>query len=191
MVAFVAIFVAPSVTAQNGRLHTGEEPPLPLRGEIHTIADPAPLRSFKDLCERADMIVEGVVETDAVRRMPGRNANIETDFWIAVNRVINGPPDTRKLVVSENGGTFGELHLVMNYPLKQPGERYILFLYADKHQDRPQIPGLVRYRDDVFYGRYLVDKGTIRLHLPESAHTQYDGMTTEAFAVEIAGQLGK
>jgi len=28
-----------------------------------------------------------------------------------------------------------------------------------------QPPGLAQYRDDVFYGRYLTDEGTIQLHL--------------------------
>jgi hypothetical protein len=109
MFALVAILITSSVaTAQNARLRTGEEPPRPLKGEIHAIADPAPLCSFKDLCERADMIVEGVVETDAVRRMPGRNPNIETAFWIAVNRVIKGPcgrkdcPELKIVVLETN-----------------------------------------------------------------------------------------
>jgi hypothetical protein len=55
----------------HGRFLAGEEPPQPLRGEIHAIADPVLLRSFKELCDRADAIVEGVVETDASRMMPG------------------------------------------------------------------------------------------------------------------------
>src|SRR6266481_3568956 len=82
---------------QSGRLRAGEEPPRPLRGEIHAIADPAPLRSFKDLCDRAAAIVEGVVETDASRMMPGRGTPIETDFWITVDRVLKGPMDTPKI----------------------------------------------------------------------------------------------
>jgi len=184
------VIAAGAVPAQQSRPIVGSPPVEPLKGQIHAIADPAPLRSFRDLCQHADLIVEGVVDTVAARRMPGRNGNIETDYWIAVNRVIKGPPNTRKLVTSELGGTFGELQVVMNYPLMQRGERYVLFLYADTYADRrPQIPGLARYRDDVFYGRYLIDNGKVHLHLPASDNKKYDGMTVEAFASEIAAQL--
>ena len=183
------VIAAGTVAAQESRPIVGAPPQAPLKGQIHAIADPAPLRSFRDLCEHADLIVEGVVETVATRRMPGRNGNIESDYWIAVNRVIKGPPETHKLVTSELGGTFGELQVVMNYPLMQPGERYVLFLYADKDSNRPQIPGLTRYRDDVFYGRYLVDNGEVHLNLPVSYNKKYDGMTVGAFASEIAAQL--
>jgi len=183
------VISAGAVAAQESRPMVGATPVAPLKGQIHAIADPAPLRSFRDLCEHADLIVEGVVETVAARRMPGRNGNIETDYWIAVNRVIKGPPETHKLVTSELGGTFGELQVVMNYPMMQRGERYVLFLYADKYPDRPPIPGLARYRDDVFYGRYLIDNGKVHLHLPASNNKKYDGMTVEAFASEIAAQL--
>lgn len=183
------VIVAGTAAAQNSRPIVGSQPPTPLKGQIHAIADPAALRSFKDLCEHVDLIVQGTVETLASRRMPGIHGNIETDYWIAVNRVIKGPPETRKLVTSELGGTFGELQVVMNYPLMQPGERYVLFLYADKYPDRPQIPGLARYRDDVFYGRYLIENGKVHLNLPASANKKYDGMTVEAFASEIGAQL--
>jgi hypothetical protein len=116
---------------QTGRLGAGEQPPQPLRGVIHGFADPMPVRSFKDLCDRADAIIEGVVEADASRMMPGRDSRIETDFWIAVSRVLKGSVDTPKIVVFEMGGTFGELQLIMNLPLLQRGERYVLFLHAD------------------------------------------------------------
>jgi len=176
---------------QEGRRRAGDEPPSPLKGDIRTIADPMPLPSFKYLCEHADMIVEGVVETEATRRLPGRDVRIETDFWIAVDRVIKGPSDTRKLVTSEMGGAFGELRLIMNYSLLERGQRYILFLYADHYPDRPQIPGLARYRDDSFYGRYLIEDGkvSVRLNAPVSALRQYEGMTTDQFFAEIRAQL--
>jgi hypothetical protein len=93
-------------------------------------------------------------------------------------------------VTSELGGTFGDLQVVMNYPLMQHGERYVLFLYADTYADRrPQIAGLARYRDDVFYGRYLIDNGKVHLNLPASDNKKYDGMMVEAFSAEIAAQL--
>ena len=177
---------------ETGRVRAGEQPPPPLKGEIHAIADPAPMRSFKDLCDRADMIVEGAVETDAARVMRGRgDYRVETDFWIAVDRVLKGPSDTRRLVVSEMGGTFGELRLLMNYTLMQRGQRYVLFLYEDKSQARPPVPGLTRYQDNVFYGRYLVEDGTVRSTFPVSETAQYNGMTVDQFRAEIRKQLGK
>jgi hypothetical protein len=187
LLLWVVVIAAGIAAAQESRQMVGAPPATPLKGQIHAIADPAPLRSFRDLCEHADLIVEGVVETLASRRMPGIHGNIETDYWVAVKRVIKGPPETRKLATSELGGTFGELQVVMNYPLMQRGERYVLFLYTDTYADRrPQIPGLARYRDDVFYGRYLVDNGKVRLNLPASDNKKYDGMTVDAFAAEIA-----
>jgi hypothetical protein len=47
------------------------------------------------------------------------------------------------------GGTFGELHLIMNFPLLQRGERYVLFLYADKRPGVPPAPGLPRYKAEI------------------------------------------
>ena len=180
---------ASAFAQQTGRLRAGEEPPRPLRGEIHAIADPAPLRSFKDLCDRAAAIVEGVVETDASRMMPGRGTPIETDFWITVDRVLKGPMDTPKIVVSEMGGTFGELHLIMNFPLLQRGERYILFLYADKRPGIPPVNGLPRYEAEIFYGTFKVDAGKIRPFFNDPFEGRYTGLTPEAFAVEIAAEV--
>jgi hypothetical protein len=181
--------LAANVLAQpTGRLRAGEEPPQPVRGEIHAIADPMPMRSFKDLCNRADAIVEGVVETDAARLMPGSPGHIETDFWIAVDRVLKGPVDTPKIVVSEMGGTFGELHLIMNFPLLQRGQRYVLFVYADK-AGRPPVPGLPRYTAEIFYGTFRVESGKIMPFFNPPFEGKYTGWTAEAFASEIAAEL--
>jgi hypothetical protein len=180
---------APAFPQQTGRVRAGEVPPQPLRGEIHAIADPAPLRSFKELCDRADAIVEGVVETDASRMMPGRGDHIETDFWIAVSRVFKGSVDTPKIVVSEMGGTFGELHLIMNFPLLRRGERYVLFLYADKRPGVPPVPGLLRYEAEIFYGTFRVDAGKTQLFFRDPFEGKYTGLTLEAFAGEITAAL--
>ena len=196
MLASVAVSIATSAARAQ------KEPPLPPDRVAHGMVVPKPLLSSKALCERADMIVEGVVERSAVTSTNdglGGGSN-QTYFLIAVSRVIKGPPDTHNLVASETGGALEGLRQVMNYPLMQTGERYVLFLYSDNRVDPaylpglfglPYIPGLARYRDDIFYGRYLVDKGQVRLHLPKSDHTQFDGLTPEAFAHEIAAQLAK
>jgi len=182
--------LAANVLAQpTGRLRAGEVPPQPLRGELHAIADPAPMRSFKDLCTRVDAIVEGVVETDASRLMPGSPSHIETDFWIAVDRVLKGPVDTSKIVVSEMGGTFGELHLIMNFPLLQRGQRYFLFLYSDKRPGVPPVPGLPRYQAEVSYGTFRVEAGKIMPFFNPPFEGKYTGWTTDAFASEIAAEL--
>ena len=52
---------------------------------------------------------------------------------------------------------------------------------------RSQAP--VRYRDDAFYGRYLIANGKVHLNLTASDNKKYDGMTVEAFTSEIAAQL--
>jgi hypothetical protein len=189
LVSLLLVLVGSVFAQPAGRLRAGEEPPQPLRGDIHAIADPAPMRSFKELCDRAAAIVEGVVETDAPRNMPGRGVHIETDFWIAVNRVLKGPADTPKIVVSEMGGTFGELHLIMNFPLLQRGDRYVLFLYEDKRPGLPAVPGLPRYEAEIFYGTFKVDAGKIQTFFRDPFETKYAGWTTDAFAAEIANVL--
>jgi len=182
-------FLAVSASAQqDGRVRAGETPPPPVRGEIHAIADPAPLRSFKDLCVRADAIVEGLVETAASRRMSGP-ALVETDFWIAVDRVIKGPADAPKLVVSERGGTYGDLHLMMNFPLLQTGQRYVLFLYTDQRPEVPPFPGLPRFRAEIFYGTFFVDGGAIRPLVRDPFQGKYTGMTPDEFALAISAEL--
>lgn len=182
------VMFAVTLSAQQVRGHYGEEPQI-LKGEIHAIVDPVPLRSFKQLCERADAIVEGVVETDATRRMPGPGVHIETDFWIAVGRVVKGSVATPKIVVSEMGGTFGELHLITNLPLLERGERYVLFLYEDKRPGVPPVPGLARFEADTFYGTFKLDAGKIQPFSREHFGGQYTGLTLDAFAREIATTL--
>jgi hypothetical protein len=188
-VALLVTVTASAFAQQAARLRAGEEPPQPLRGEIHAIADAAPLRSFKELCIRATAIVDGVVETEAPRMMPGRSTHIETDFWTTINHVFKGSVDSPKIVVSEMGGTFGELHLIMNFPLLQRGGRYVLFLYADKRPGIPPVDGLPRYQAGIFYGTFKVEDGKIRPFFRDPFEGKYTGLTPEAFAAEIADEL--
>lgn len=174
--------------AQQGRVRAGEEPPLPVRGEIHVHADPMLVRSLSDLCARADAIVEGVIETDSSRLM-NRSSPVETDLWIAISRVLKGSIDTPKLVASQMGGTYGELRLVTNYPLLQTGQRYFLFLSTEKRPDVPAIPGLPRYRAETFYGAFIVDTGRIRPVNNDPFQGRYTGMTPDEFAAEITADL--
>src|SRR4051812_37559435 len=90
-----------TASGQSARPRAGEQPPQPLRGEVHFFIDPAPLRSFQQVCDKSDAIVEGVAETAAARLMPGPTARVETDMWIGVTRVLKGP-EMRKLVVAED-----------------------------------------------------------------------------------------
>lgn len=179
---------AMSVFAQEVRSLDGEHPLL-TRGEIHAIADPVPLRSFKEQCDQANAIIEGVVENDASRLMPGIATHIETDFRVTVGRVIKGSIATPKIVVSEMGGKVGELHLIMNFPLLQKGERYVLFLDADKRPGVPPVPGLPRYEAEIFYGTFKVDAGKIRPFFRDFYGGQYTGLTLDAFAATISAEL--
>ena len=61
LVSLSLLLAAGAAAQQNGRVRAGEEPPQPLRGEVHAIADGARIRSFRELCGRVDAIVEGVV----------------------------------------------------------------------------------------------------------------------------------
>jgi hypothetical protein len=180
--------VAASAVAQQGRVRAGEEPPLPTRGELHVHADPMLVRSLNELCARADAIIEGVVETEASRLM-SRSSPVETDFWIAINRVLKGSIDTSKLVASQMGGTYGELRLITNYPMLQTGQHYVLFLDSEKRPGLPAIPGLPRYRAETFYGCFIVDGGRIRSVFNDPFQGKYTGMTPDEFAAEISADL--
>ena len=185
----LAISATSIFAQQDGRLRAGEEPPRLLRGDVHGFADPKPLRSFKSLCEKADAIVYGVVETDASRMMQGQGTRIETDFWIKVEGVLKGAVDTPKIVVSEMGGTFGEARLIMNFPLLQRGEWYVLFLFADKRPGIPPIENLPRYEAEIFYGTFRVDSGRISPVFGNPFEGKYNGLPLDAFTAEIAGAL--
>ncbi|HEY6341050.1 MAG TPA: hypothetical protein VIY49_06125 [Bryobacteraceae bacterium] len=185
----IATWASACFAQQTGRVLGGQEPPQPVRGEVRAIADPALIRSFGELCKRVDLIVEGTVETDAGRMMPGRGLPIETDFWIKVDRVLKGSVDTDKIVVSEAGGAVGDLHLIMNFPLLQRGQRYVLLLYTDKRPGIPPVPDLPRYQAEIFYGTFAVDAGYIHPVFVNSFEGKYIGMTVEAFAAEIAAEL--
>jgi hypothetical protein len=174
--------------AQQNRVRAGEEPPLPTRGEIHVHSDPMLVRSLSELCARADAIVEGVVETDASRLM-SRPSPVETDFWIAINRVLKGSIDTSKLVASQMGGTYGELHLLTNYPMLHTGQHYFLFLNTEKRPGVPAVSGLPRYRAETFYGAFIVDNGRLRSVFNDPFQGTYTGMTPDEFAAEIAAKL--
>jgi hypothetical protein len=91
-------------------------------------------------------------------------------------------------VVAEDGGSFGELHMIGNYPLMQHDERYILFLWRDTRSGIPPLPDFPRYRIyNIAFGKYPVDHG--KIHLVKGGFTKYDGLTVEAFSAEIAAQL--
>jgi hypothetical protein len=185
----IATWAAACFAQQTGRVLGDQEPPQPVRGEVRGFADPARIRSFGELCKRVDLIVEGTVETDAARMMPGRGLPIETDFWIKVDRVLKGSVDTDKIVVSEMGGTVGDLRLKMNFPLLQRGQRYVLLLYTDKRPGIPPVPDLSRYRAEIFYGTFFVDAGYIHPVVINSFEAKYTGMAVEVFAAEIAAEL--
>jgi len=177
-----------TASGQEGKVHVGEQPPPPLRGEFRVMVDPAPLRSFQELCEKSDAVVDGVAETAAARMTPGRGAGVETDVWIGVTRVLKGPAEMHKVVIAEAGGTFGELRVITNYPPLQRDERYILFLWKDTRPGIPPVGDLPRYRIyNMAFGEYPVEDG--KIHLAKGGFTKYDGVSVDAFSAEIATQL--
>jgi hypothetical protein len=97
--------------------------------------------------------------------------------------------DTPKIVVSEMGGTVGEARLIMNFPLLQRGEWYVLFLFADKRPGIPPIENLPRYQAEVFYGTFRVDSERISPVFRNPFEGKYSGLTLNAFTAEIAGAL--
>jgi hypothetical protein len=120
--------------------------------------------------------------------MPGRGAHIETDFRVAIDRVFKGPPDIRRIVVSEMGGAVGQLHLIMQFPLLQPGSRYVLFVYDEKRPGVPPVAGLSRYQAEIFYGTFLVSDEKLQTFFRDP-FGGFTGMTVDSFASEISAQL--
>ena len=181
--------VTGAFSQQDGRVHAGEAPPQPERGILHGYGDPMSIRSFTELCTKADTIIDGVVETDTPRLMPGRHATVETDFRISVNRVLKGPIDTREVVVSETGGTVGELQLIMNFPLLRKGDRYVLFLDAENRPEIPPVPGLPRFRAEVVFRAFKVEAGKIQPFFRDAFQGKYTGLTPDEFAAAVAAEM--
>jgi hypothetical protein len=91
MILAVALITA---SGQDKPSREGEAPRQPLR-QVRSFVDYAPLRSFQELCENSDAIIEGVAESAAARMMPGLMPaleRVETDAWIGITRVLK---DTR------------------------------------------------------------------------------------------------
>ena len=63
-----------------------------------------------------------------------------------------------------------------------------MFLYADKREGIPPVPGLPRYLAEIFYGTYKVEAGQIQPFF-QDPFPKYTGLTTEAFAAEIDPEL--
>jgi hypothetical protein len=87
------------------------------------------------------------------------------------------------------GGTFGELHLIMNFPLLQRGNRYVLFLYSENRPAVPPVPGLPRYQAEIFYGTFKVEDRKLQTFFQDPFETKFAGLTTDAFAAEVVNAL--
>lgn len=140
--------------------------------EVHVILDPTFGGStLEDLARESALVVEGTVERSNLPvRQPSASHpdHIETDSIFRIDKLIWQAPPARKtlskVVISEYGGTLGQLTVIPDEPLLQPGERMMLFLQPDDRTFLKPIPGLPRYSIvGIWSGKFKIKDGKIQV----------------------------
>jgi hypothetical protein len=142
-----------------------DRPKFPLKGEIHSIAEPIEWgQTLSDLTRKSELIAEGVVERSLASRQPspGMPFHMETDAVFAISRHIKGLAKFPRVLVAENGGTVGELKVTTQEPIMQQGDHMVLFLQPD-HRTNPNasttLPGYIVI--GVWNGKFKIENGKI------------------------------
>jgi len=182
---------------QSGRRRVGDPPIVP-RGVVHAIYDSFDQpQSLEQMVKRADVIVDGRVESIFPGRLRQVNdpSSVETDTLFAVDRVLKGRSELlRSLVIIQPGGKYGDLEVVVDdeTPLKA-GERHILFLLYDR---RTIVPTYAR-TDGNFaivgnsVGNFKVEGNTVKWLAPSDAQTfkKFENGTPEEFIGQILAEV--
>jgi hypothetical protein len=144
--------------------------PTKMSGVVHSTVEPAPWGStLGDLTAKADLVVEGLVDASnfpARQPSPGIPSHIETDVVFLITRFLKGSLTAQstfpRVVISEHGGTVGDLSVVTGEPPLRQGQRMILFLQADTRANLKTIAALPRYLVvGIWHGKFEVVNGRI------------------------------
>jgi hypothetical protein len=144
-------------------------------------------KSLAGLIKAADVVIDGTVQSV----LPARKAsatNLETDIRIAVGSVLKGPLTNKEIMVSQMGGTVGDLKIVpQQYDLMQPGERYVLFLKRDLRPSTPQVSGVPAYYVlGAWLGLVHVSDNKVHVTPRSPSLLQFDGSDVGVFQTEVA-----
>jgi hypothetical protein len=154
-------------------------------------------KSFKELCERAEFVVDARVVSVFPTSVPSGKTgklgplDLETDVVISVNRVIKGTVAGADLVVGQLGGIKeGTERVPTQYALMQPGERYILFLRNPPQLSSPHASRPGYQRLDIvaqFAGLVKVENGklTVSSGMPSEFKASIEGKTSDEIIPEI------
>jgi len=160
-------------------------------------------KTFKELCEKAEFIVDArVVSVFPASAPAGKTGKVgpldlETDVIISVNRVVKGDLAGPDLVVGQIGGIKeGTERVPAQYALMQPGERYILFLrnppqLSSPHASRPGYQRLNIVGE--FAGLVKVENGQISVSsgMPSEVKASVEAKTVDEMIPEILNMIKK
>jgi hypothetical protein len=148
------------VQANRRNANTQVEPQGKVVTTITTLFDP---HSLEDLVNKADLVIDGFVDSVALARfrVPNIPGTLETDVTLRINRTIRGVDQSNlgRIVVAEAGGKRGDLEVVTpQNTLMQVGERYVFFLVRDDRSNLPDVSHYSRYIvAGVWSGKFKVE----------------------------------
>jgi hypothetical protein len=137
------------------------------KGTFRVIVEPASSsNSLEDLSRESPLIVEGTVDTSNFPTRqpdPGNPQRMETDVVFLVSKILKGDLSPQKtfprVVISQTGGTVGQLTIETDEPRLAQGEHDILFLQPDARPNLKNIAGLPRYIVvGVWFGKFRVER---------------------------------
>jgi len=163
------------VTAFGQAQDTPKSPAMRIHRGISEVVEPSALDEMGFF---ASLIVEGVVEADSAKR---RGSGVETDFRIAVTRVLKGSADTKELTVWQFGGALDDdEYIIRSHPLLQRGERYVLFVRSDPQTHLPN--GVNRPLEHALvWGIFNVRDGKVYRHIDPPSRPEYDTPSRREF----------
>jgi len=188
VVIFLTLVVRTSAAQQDG----GPIYP-PSSGTAHFTLHALPgylPESLEKLCTSSNLIVDAYVQSTFPPRI--LTSNLETDVVLIVRRVLKGPQSIREVVVAQRGGVYGAFRSVpTQYPLMEPGDRYILFLTDDSRSNLPDRSIVRRWITGAWVGMFKVaNNTTVRLTrgTPATLRDQYDGTRLENTMADITSR---
>lgn len=163
-------------------------PLKPTKGRVELTISPlwSP-KSLKDLEGRAELVIDGSVQSVVATRLtdPNNPASLETDYLLKVNRILGGSqggsPET--IVVSQLGGKSGDLEVVTpQNPAMKIGENYILFLNRDSRLSRSGSAAPGYEIAGVWSGKLRIENGRVQIKAPATnSLREHDNEPVEQF----------
>ncbi len=189
----LVLFTTAGGWAQEGRVRLGDSPPSAGVAQLHITPMPGQIpSSLKELSDSSLLIVEATVKAVLPSRETGPRA-LETDAVLTIKRALKGPSNLREVVVSQRGGSRGNLVVMpVQYALMTPGESYLLFLTNDNRPNIPEVAGFSRYLiTGIWSGLFRFQEGRVRTSARkvDRLRSKYEGVTAEELLREVENVL--